>query len=220
MRYQLAYKDESTSLKVEDFEAAVTGLALAQRDDKAPLLALETIRLASGRGDVIAREFTISEISLSRGRLAATMARDGTVNWQRLMVTAPAAAAAPPATAGARPLRLAVEKVRAEEVALSFVDQSRAAPLAVEVAGLTVDLSARLESGPAGLAGTVEGVGVKLERVAMGEVATTIARLADGSLPLVKMLGTYEAAARLDETTPAALPPLTHLTLDPAAVWR
>jgi Uma2 family endonuclease len=30
----------------------------------------------------------------------------------------------------------------------------------------------------------------------------------------------YEAAARLDETTPAALPPLTHLTLDPAAVWR
>jgi len=30
----------------------------------------------------------------------------------------------------------------------------------------------------------------------------------------------YEAAARLDETTPAALPPLTDLTLDPTAVWR
>jgi Uma2 family endonuclease len=30
----------------------------------------------------------------------------------------------------------------------------------------------------------------------------------------------YDASARLDETTPAALPPLIHLTLDPAAVWR
>jgi len=30
----------------------------------------------------------------------------------------------------------------------------------------------------------------------------------------------YEAVARLDETTPAALPPLAGLMLDPAAVWR
>src|SRR5437867_11838082 len=30
----------------------------------------------------------------------------------------------------------------------------------------------------------------------------------------------YEPAGRLDETTPAALPPLSHLTLDPTAVWR
>ena len=245
VRYQLAYRDGATSLKAEDLEVVVTGLALAQRDDKAPLLALEKIRLVGGRGDLIAREFTISEISLSRGRLAATMARDGTLNWQRLMVTAPAAAAAPPATAApsttseARPLRLAVEKVRVEEVALSFVDQSRAAPLAVDVAGLTVDLSARLETGPAGLAGTVEGVGVKLASVAVGEVAaktplvaldqvavedgridlgrqqvivgrvavtggaTTIARLADGSLPLVKMLGSADQGKPARPSTPA-----------------
>ncbi len=31
--------------------------------------------------------------------------------------------------------------------------------------------------------------------------------------------GSYEAVARLDETTPAALPPLADLTRDPAAVW-
>jgi len=30
----------------------------------------------------------------------------------------------------------------------------------------------------------------------------------------------YEAVARLDETAPGALPPLTDLMLDPAAVWR
>lgn len=30
----------------------------------------------------------------------------------------------------------------------------------------------------------------------------------------------YEAVARLDETRAAALAPLTHLTLDPTAIWR
>ncbi len=171
VRYQLAYRDGAMSLKVEDIEVEVAGLVLTQRGDKAPLLALERIRLAGGRGDLIARELTVPEISLRRGRLAAIMARDGTVNWQRLVIASPAAAPAPPATPDARPWRLAVEKVRVEEVALSFIDQSRAAALEVDVAGLTVDLSARLQSGPAGLAGAVEGVGLKLERVAVREAA-------------------------------------------------
>jgi hypothetical protein len=32
--------------------------------------------------------------------------------------------------------------------------------------------------------------------------------------------GSYEAIAGLDETGPAAFPPLDGVTLDPAAVWR
>ena len=60
---------------------------------------------------------------------------------------------------------------------MAFVDQSRAAPIAVDVGDLTVDLSAKLESGPAELAGTVEGLGVKLARVTVGETAGAKARL-------------------------------------------
>ena len=42
-----------------------------------------------------------------------------------------------------------------------------------------------------------------------------------GTVQALRLSGeSYEAAARLDETTPAALQPLTHLTLDPTAVWR
>ncbi len=184
VRYQLAYRDGAMSLKVEGIDVTLAGLALTQRGGKAPLLALEKIRLAGGRGDLITRELTVPEISVSRGRLAATMARDGTLNWQRLMITPPATAAAPAAgttaaaqiappaaSPDARPWRLAVEKVRVEEIALSLTDQSRATPLEVDVGDLTVDLSAKLESGPAGLAGTVEDVGVKLARVAVGEAA-------------------------------------------------
>jgi uncharacterized protein involved in outer membrane biogenesis len=256
MRYQLAYRDGAASLKVEGIEVGVAGLVLTRRGDTAPLLALEKIRLTGGRGDLISRELTVPEISVSRGRLAATMARDGTVNWQTLVVTPPAAAAAPAAratpapaaappaaTPDARPWRLAVEKVRVEEVALSFTDQSRAAPLEVDVAGLTLDLSARLESVPAGLAGTAEGVGLKLARVAVREAAaaktplvsleqisveggridlrgrqvavsrvavtggaTSVVRAADGSLPLVTMLGPADQGKPARPSAPAPAP--------------
>jgi uncharacterized protein involved in outer membrane biogenesis len=257
VRYQLAYRDGTTSLKVEDLEVAVAGLVLTQRGAKAPLLALDKISLTGGRGDLMARELTVPEISLSRGRLAATMARDGTLNWQNLVITPPADAAAPragaapasrpgasAATPDASPWRLVAEKVRLEEVALSFTDQSRAAPLEVDVAGLSVDLSAWLESGPAGLAGMAEGVGLKLARVAVHEAAapktplvslqqisveggridlgrrqvavsrvavtggtTTVVRAADGSLPLVTMLGPADQGKPARPSSPPSARP-------------
>ena len=240
VRYQFGYRDGATSLKVEGVEVAVTGLVLTQHGDKEPLLALEKVDLTAGWGDLITRELTVPEISLSRGRLAATMARDGTVNWQNLMSAPPASGGAPPAaSAAARPWRVSVEKIRVEELALSFADQSRAAPLLVDVAGLTLDLSARLESGPAGLVGTAEGVGLKLARVAMREAtaktpvtsleqilveggridlggrqvavsrvavtggATTLIRSADGSLPLLTMLGPAEQGKPARSAAPA-----------------
>jgi hypothetical protein len=254
VRYQLTRADGTTSLTVDGVEVTVGGLVLTQRGDTAPMLALEKVRLAGGRGDLIARELTIPEISVSRGRLAATMARDGTVNWQTLMVTPPAAAAPaikittePPAAApDVRPWRVAVEKVRVEDVALSFADQSRAAPLDVDVGGLTLGLSARIESGPGRLAGTVDGLDLELARVAMREGAagppvvsldqvavqggkvdlearrvtvglvavtgggTTVVRAADGSLPLLAMLGPADQgkpappAARASTSPPPA----------------
>jgi uncharacterized protein involved in outer membrane biogenesis len=173
VRYQLAYQDGAASLKVEDVGVTVGGLVLTQRGDKAPLLALDTIRVAGGRGDVIARELTVSEVTVGPGRLAVTVASDGTVNWQKLVVAKPEEApAAPAATAQPHPWRLAVDKVRIEQIALAFADHSRVTPLGVDVAGLSLALSARLEGGPAGLAGTIDGVGATLAQVAMREAAT------------------------------------------------
>jgi uncharacterized protein involved in outer membrane biogenesis len=197
-RYELAYRDGATSLKVDGVDVTVTGLMLAERGEKkAPLLALEKIRLAGGRGDLISRELTVPEISVSRGRLGATMVRNGTLNWQMLTATpaaaptagvTPAPPVAPPtATPDARPWRVAIDKVRVEEIALAFVDQSRAAPLEVGVGDLTVDLSAKLESGPAGLGGTVEGLGVKIARVTVGETTAAKSRLL--SLDQVRLEG-------------------------------
>src|SRR5262249_55880674 len=148
---------------------------------------LDEVGVAGVSGDLVARQLTVPEISVKRGRVAATMARDGTVNWERLVTTSASAAppvpkpSVPPATAGemrppaaetrspaaATRLRVAVEKVRVDDVALSLVDESRAAPLAVDVDGLNLGLSAQLESGPSGLAGVADNLGLTVSRVAV-----------------------------------------------------
>jgi uncharacterized protein involved in outer membrane biogenesis len=179
LRYHFAYRDGATSLQVEGLEVALTGLVLRERGGQRPLLALDKVDVVAAWGDVVARELTVPEIVVSRGQVAATLARDGSVNWQRLVrtaapVAAPAAAAA--TVAEGRPWRLAVEKLRVEDVALGVVDESRAAPLAVDVGGLRVGLSARLEGGAAaGVSGVIDHVGLSLARVAVreGPAATT-----------------------------------------------
>lgn len=176
-RYDFGYRDGATSLKVDGVQVAVTGLALAERTTKAPLLALDSVKLVGASGDVVAREVTVPEIAVSRGRLAAALAKDGTVNWQRLVTTAPshassspsttASSAAPATAAETRPWRLAVQGVRVDDVALSVVDESRAAPVALDVGGVNLALSARLESGASGLTGVADNVSLALARIAV-----------------------------------------------------
>ena len=176
LQYQFAYRDGVTSLTVDAVEIALTDLTLKERASKAPLLALDRVNVTAARADLIARELTVPEVSVSRGRVAATLARDGAVNWQSLMTSSASAAPppAPPAAGGeARPWRLAVEKLRVEDIALAFVDESRAAPLAVAVGGLSLTLSARLESAPSGMTGVADNLGLTLARVAVHDGAAT-----------------------------------------------
>ncbi len=87
LQYDFAYRDGATSLKVHGVEVTASGLVLTERASKAPLLALDEVGLAEVSGDVVARQLSVPEISMKRGRVAATLARDGTVNWQRLVTT-------------------------------------------------------------------------------------------------------------------------------------
>ncbi len=175
LRYHFGYRDGTTSLKVEGVEVGLTGLILKERGNNAPLLALDKLDVIAAWGDVVARELTVPEISVRTGRVSAALAQDGTVNWQRL-VTPSASATSPVPPPGAvaettRPWKLAVEKVRVDDIALSVVDESRAAPLALDVAGLSLGLSARLESTPSGLAGVADNLDLTLRRVAVREGA-------------------------------------------------
>jgi hypothetical protein len=187
LHYDFTYRDGATSLKVDGVEVAATGLVLTERASGAPLLALDEVGVSGLSGDVVARQLTVPEISVKRGRVAATMARDGTVNWQRLVTTSASAAptvpkpGAPRAATGetrppaaeTRPWQVAVEKVRLDDVALSVVDESRAAPLVVDVAGLNLGLSARIESGPSGLAAVADNLGLTLSRITVRSESKT-----------------------------------------------
>ena len=183
VRYDFAYRDGATSLRVDGVDVTARGLVLTERESKAPLLTLDEAGLARVSGDLVARQLTVPEITVKRGRVAATMARDGTVNWERL-VTPPASAApkpgaspppgeAQPPAADTRPWQVAVENVKVDDVALSVVDERHAAPLSVDVAGLNLGLSAQLESGPSGVAGVVDNVGLTLSRVAVRSESKT-----------------------------------------------
>ena len=173
LRYQFAYRDGATSLKVEGVEVAITDLALDERGSNAPLLTVAKLNIVAASGDLTARELTVPEITVTRGEVATRVARDGTVNWEKLMTRPASTAAPPPPPADTRPWRLAVEKLSVDDIALAFVDESRAAPLALKVAGLSLHLSARLESGPSGVAGVAEHLGLTLAGVALREGAAS-----------------------------------------------
>lgn len=196
---------------VENLDVALSGIGVARRGDPAPMLALERVHLGGARADLAAQEVSIPELSVSRGRLATAVLKDGTIDWQQIATPpasptpAPAKPAPPAATAaaptaaakapdaGARPWKLALGKTRVERLALALTDQSRATPVAVDVGDLTVDLSAKLESGAKGLAGVVEGLGVRIARVAVREAAA-----ARGARPVVSLDQIALAGGRVD----------------------
>jgi hypothetical protein len=66
LRYQFAYRDGVTSLKVDGLDVGVTGLVLTERGSSAPLLALDAVNVAGVSGDVVGRQLKVAEIAVKR----------------------------------------------------------------------------------------------------------------------------------------------------------
>src|SRR5437763_1491734 len=102
--------------------------------------------------------------------ISATLRGGGVVGWDGQVSLVPLA------SAGRFDLRrfpLATAWRCVHDVALALGDESRAAPLALDVGGLSLGLSARLVSGPSGLAGVADNLGLTLARVAVRSEAKT-----------------------------------------------
>jgi outer membrane protein OmpA-like peptidoglycan-associated protein len=82
------------------------------------------------------------------------------------------------------PWRLKAEAVNVENVALDYTDRSRATPLTLAVGGLNILLNASAEvgAGPANV--TVDGLKVKMNRVAFSETGDNIPLIAVDTLAL------------------------------------
>ncbi len=120
----------------------VADLALHLTGEAQPLLALQRIE-ASGIGlDLQRRAVTVSNLAVAQGEARASIAADGTLDWQRI-----APARAKPAPPSASPWRVNFDAIDVAGVGARVADVSRAAPVTLEVGSIALQAAAQLELG-------------------------------------------------------------------------
>lgn len=162
-RYRFALvKDKSGQdkpwVQVNGANLVLQNLALAPRGGAAPVFELAEARIGNASLDLYAQKLDVAEISLKSGKLSATRAADGTLDWQKLFAVAgdvpppaPKPAAEPADKSDAAPWQLAVRSIRVEDWSANFTDQGYVRPLRVEAAGFGLDaaLAGEIASAPA-----------------------------------------------------------------------
>jgi len=172
-RYRFDYGEGTARLKLTDAEVALTGVALTEKGQSKPILALEAIEVDGTYFDLQARELTVPNIAVRSGRIAASVDENGSLNWQKLVtrrqpleVTVTVPDASGPA---GQPWHMKIGALNVENVALDYTDYSRATPLALAVGGLNAVLKASAEVGPGPIKANLNAMGVKLSRVTLRE---------------------------------------------------
>lgn len=178
-RYRFLFADGKPELLLSGAHLRVSGLSLRVAGAEQPLVALQRIEASDVGFDLLRREIKVPKLELSDGRIGASVAEDGTLDWQTIAVGGEkAAAAAPPERAvSANPWRIALADVEVADVAVRFTDRSRVTPLALDVGKAKIKAAADLELG-----GAASAVASNALRVELSGVALT--RLAGGA-PLV-----------------------------------
>ena len=186
--YRFDYREHNASLTLKDSTFLLKGLVLTEKGKQAPMLALETIEISGMGFDLQEREIMIPNITVRDGRIAASVNEEGIFNWQQLAVRRepedmPKPVSGVSASTG-RPWRLKAQAVNLENVGLAYTDLSRATPLTLAVGGLNILLNASIEvgAGPANV--TVDGLKVKMNRVAFSETGDNISLIAIDTLAL------------------------------------
>ena len=187
-RYGFHSQQHNASLTLEDATLALKGLVLTEKGKQVPILDLKAIEIAGMDFDLHSREMTVSNILVRDGNIAASVNQEGIFNWQKLVVRRQAKdAAAPVAGVSAStgpPWRLTAEAVTVENVAVEYTDHSRATPLTLGVGGLNILLNASAEIGAGPADVLVDGLKVKMNRVAFSKTGDTIPLIAADTLAL------------------------------------
>jgi len=187
-RYRFDYRKYNPLLTLKDSKLALKGVVLTEKGKSTPILALETIEVTGMRLDLHAGEVMVPNITVRDGRIAASVNEEGVFNWQKLAVRRkPADVTAPIPGASAstsRPWRLKAGAVNVENVALDYTDRSRATPLTLSISGVNILLNALAEVGAEPTKATVDGLKVKLSRIALSETGDDISLIAIDTLAL------------------------------------
>jgi len=150
-RYDFTFAEGKAALTASAFQAELSGLVLALRDGKDPLLALRSIRVSDASFALGKREIVIPKVLLSDGALNARVTERGELDWQQLTPRAASAVAkadAQPRDApAAHPWRIRMQSIAVEKVALHYYDRSRKPALALSTAALNGSLGLDVTTG-------------------------------------------------------------------------
>lgn len=185
MHYRYGLDRDVPRLNLQAMQLHVAGLDVREPDAQMPLLALEALEVKDGQFDLGSRTLSLPQITLRNGRVSAALARDGSVNWQRLAVAGgtPAASVPEPQAPAAEPWHIQAHATRLENIAVRFDDRSRATPLSVDVGRLGASARTDITIGK-DTAVTVDAIAVQLARLALGQAgaAEPLATLGEARL--------------------------------------
>ncbi|RLA86961.1 MAG: hypothetical protein DRG58_11355 [Deltaproteobacteria bacterium] len=185
-RYRFDYQERTPFLVLQNAKFALKEILLTEKGKNNPLLGLKAIEADDMHFDLQARELMVPNIVVRDGKVAASVDEKGMFDWQKLVVNqepVDVKASVPGAseTAG-RPWRLTAGEVKVENVALDYIDRSRATPLAFFVGGINVVLKASAEVGAGPVKASVDAMKVKLSRIALSEAGDGIPLIALNTL--------------------------------------
>jgi hypothetical protein len=172
-RYRFGYQKHVASLVLQDTDLAVKGLWLAEKGKNTPILALEAITAAGIHFDLQQHEITVPNIIVRNGKIAASMDEKGILNWQKLIPHQESVKEAPPVPVASipdrQPWHLKTQEVKMENVAVDYIDHSRANPLNMTIAALNILLNASAEIGDGPVKAGINGLTVNLNGAAFSE---------------------------------------------------
>lgn len=170
--YRFAIANGKLQLDVQRLHLHVAGLDVREPGAQVPLLALETFDLMNGSFDLDKHSLSLPQIVLRNGHVSAALAEDGTVNWQKLVVANGMPAMKPPTKPAqpAAPWRIQLGATQVENIAVQVVDRSRATPLAVDIGQLGASLKTDITLGADTTAVAVNGIALRLARLALNAV--------------------------------------------------
>jgi uncharacterized protein involved in outer membrane biogenesis len=180
-RYSFKLAGGKPQLLLRGAKLSIAGLSVRQPGAAQPLLALQTIDASDVGFDLQRRQLSVPKLEIGKGRVAASVARNGALDWQTIAIAGSSGTtpALPPRAAKVEPWRIGFDALEVADVGIRFTDASRAAPLSLEVGNVAIRAKAQLEVGGAASAMSSNALHIELSKIAL-------ARL-NGGAPLVSL---------------------------------
>ncbi|MDQ3186114.1 MAG: DUF748 domain-containing protein [Pseudomonadota bacterium] len=221
-RYDFSQEQGKTTLGLTDIQAEISNLLVAPPAGSPALLALRSIRVDNARFALNDRELIVPRLSLSNGKLSASLASDGTLDWQRLVAITDAA---PPADSGAatedaadaaeaaaiegskkQSWRVRVENIGIEKVALAYTDYVSSPALVFQVGAVNSKFKLDAATGAEPSRVVVEDIQLTLDNAGVATAPGTVGAVQEAhGTPLATLDSFRLAGGRVDTQARTAL---------------